>query len=177
MSFRTPAGTLISKGAHLVAIQLLLMAGFALMPPWPEAREYPGSGAFILLRWSLLALCWVTSLLFGYGGSQALGRNLTPVPYPVDDNQLVEHGVYRLVRHPLYTAILLGFTGWSLFTASAAHLVLTAVAYAFFTYKSSKEEAWLSERHQGYEAYKRRTGRFLPKLRRSRRPEEKDKRD
>jgi protein-S-isoprenylcysteine O-methyltransferase Ste14 len=167
----------MSKGAHLVAIQLLLMAGFALMPPWPEAPEYLASGPFILLRRVLLSLCWVSSLLFGYGGSRSLGRNLTPIPYPVDDNQLVESGVYRLVRHPLYTAILLGFTGWSLFTASAAHVGLTAVAYAFFTYKSFKEEAWLSERHPGYEAYARRTGRFLPGIRTSGRLEEKDNRD
>jgi len=38
------------------------------------------------------------------------------------------------------------------------------VTVAFFWLKSRREEAWLTERFPGYDAYRRRTRRFLPGL-------------
>ena len=157
-----------SRGEHLVVLQALLMGSFAVLPPWPEHPS--GSGLAIAIMPVLAGLCWLASAYFGLGGSMAIRRYLTPLPYPVEGNRLVETGAYRLVRHPLYTAIMLAFTGWALFTASILHAGLTALAYAFFSHKASKEEAWLTQIHPEYPDYAARTGRFLPRLRgRSRR--------
>ena len=152
-----------SRGEHLVILQALLMGSFAVLPPWPE--HHSGSGLAATLLTVLAGLCWLASAYFGLGGSMAIRRYLTPLPYPVEGNRLVETGAYRLVRHPLYTAIMLAFAGWAIFTASLLHAALTALAYAFFSHKASKEEAWLTQIHPEYPDYAARTGRFLPRLR------------
>ncbi len=35
-----------------------------------------------------------------------LGQNLTPLPHPRHDGQLVQTGIYGLVRHPLYSGVI-----------------------------------------------------------------------
>ncbi len=91
-----------------------------------------------------------------------LRGSFTPLPRPVDGGQLVVRGVYGIVRHPMYLAVVLGGLGWSLLWASPAGLVATAVLFGFFDLKSRREEAWLVEAYPGYEAYRRRTRRIVP---------------
>ena len=91
-----------------------------------------------------------------------LGGSLTPLPHPRDDAELVETGVYGLARHPIYGGLMLGAVGWSLVQASLAGIVASAMLLAFFTLKSSREEAWLVERFPGYASYRTRTRRFIP---------------
>ena len=156
-----------SRGEYLVALQVLLMAAFVMAPAWPPLPV--GSAYPDLARWFLGSLCWASAAFFGMGGLKAIRRYLTPLPYPVDDNRLVETGAYRLVRHPLYTSIMLAFAGWTLFTASLVHAALTMASYLFFRYKASREELWLTELHPEYPDYASRTGRFFPLLQRKRR--------
>ena len=94
-------------------------------------------------------------------GARDLGVNLTPLPYPSADAQLVETGSYANVRHPIYGGIILGGVGWALLTASPAAMVLAAILVPFFWLKSSVEERWLEQRFVGYDAYRGRTRRFI----------------
>ncbi|NTU92982.1 MAG: isoprenylcysteine carboxylmethyltransferase family protein [Chlorobiaceae bacterium] len=153
------------RGEYLVAIQVLLMAGFAVTPPWPVNEIGSSPTGLATIRWLLLLLCWSASLFFGVGGFLAIRNFLTPLPYPVDDNQLVSSGVYRLVRHPLYTSILLALAGWTIFALSIIHLLITAGTFIFFNHKASIEEAWLTERHPDYPGYVQRVGKFFPSFR------------
>jgi protein-S-isoprenylcysteine O-methyltransferase Ste14 len=93
-----------------------------------------------------------------------LGRNLTPVPRPRSDAQLVETGVYRLVRHPIYGGLMVTAFGWALVAASPLTIVLAGVLAAFFDLKSRREEAWLTARYDDYQRYAARTARFFPRL-------------
>ena len=110
-----------------------------------------------------LALMLAGAALLGRGLID-LGANLTPVPRPRDDSQLVESGVYALVRHPLYGGLTLTAFGWSLVVSSLLTLLLAIGLAAFFTLKSRREEAWLLARYPGYAAYMRRTRRLIPWL-------------
>jgi protein-S-isoprenylcysteine O-methyltransferase Ste14 len=154
-----------SRGEYLVAFQVLLMTAFVLIP---VRSILPDEAKFVAGRWALLGLCWAASAFFGIGGFLALRKYLTPLPYPVDENRLIDTGVYRLVRHPLYTAIMLAFTGWTLFSGSLTHLAMTIVAFVFFSHKASKEETWLTQLHPEYPDYAARTGRFVPRLKKKR---------
>lgn len=152
-----------SRGEYLVAFQVVLMTVFALTPAWailPDQAQLPVARQ---ARWALLGICWSASAIFGIGGFVAIRKYLTPLPYPVDGNRLIDTGVYRLVRHPIYTAIMMAFIGWTLFTTSLTHLALTIASFALFSYKASKEEAWLTQIHPEYPDYAAQTGRFFPR--------------
>jgi protein-S-isoprenylcysteine O-methyltransferase Ste14 len=94
-------------------------------------------------------------------GTADLGSNLTPLPKPTEASTLVETGIYGRVRHPIYGGIILGGTGWALLTAAPIALAAAIVLIPFFWAKSSVEERWLVSRYPGYEAYRRRTNRFI----------------
>lgn len=151
-----------SRGEYLVALQFLLLAAFILAPVWPDLGETALFGDSSPLRWPVLALFWVTALALGGFGSHHIREFLTPLPYPVDHNRLVTTGVYGLVRHPLYSSQLFAAFGWAVFSLSLSHMVLFVVAFLFFNYKASKEEAWLTEKHPEYITYARKVKKFIP---------------
>lgn len=91
----------------------------------------------------------------------ALGGALTPFPAPKRDGDVVDRGVYRLVRHPMYGGGLLLALGWTILFASVVSLVFTTLLAVFLDLKSRREERWLVERLDGYEAYRRATPRRL----------------
>ncbi len=93
-----------------------------------------------------------------------LGRSLTPVPRPRDDAELVESGVFGLVRHPIYGGLMATAFGWGLVAASPLTLLLAGVLALFFELKSRREEIWLAERYPAYGTYMRRTRRFFPRV-------------
>ena len=111
-------------------------------------------GAFLLL---LGAVC-------GVAGSVSLGRNLTPFPKPSAGTRLVQTGIYGLVRHPLYTAVLCGTVGWALMWRSWPALLAALALAPLFDAKARKEECWLRERFPEYFGYEQRVRRFIPWL-------------
>ncbi len=159
MSTRLPR--LGQRGEGWVAIQLILLGAIAL-----AGLESGGSWSGTSAAVSAL----VGVVLMGGGAGLAakslidLGRNLTPMPHPRDDAQLVESGVYALARHPIYGGLTAAALGWSLAAASLPALLLAGVLVAFFELKSRREEAWLRERFADYASYMSRTKRFIPWL-------------
>lgn len=99
---------------------------------------------------------------FGIAGVRAIGRNLTPYPKPLEDSKLVQHGVYGVVRHPLYTSLVFGMAGWALAWSSGAALAASLVLIVLLDAKARREEQWLFERFPGYAAYAARVRRLLP---------------
>lgn len=141
-------------GHVLVALQLLLITALAL---W-AAPVFLGGRAG-LAAWALAAAA--AGL-----GAWALGSNrpgnFNIHPAPKAGGQLVQQGPYRWLRHPMYSAVLLGgaacvaaASGW---WAWACLVALAAVLGA----KARLEERWLLAHHAGYAAYRARTARFLP---------------
>lgn len=141
---------------QFVLLALLAVAGLSSGGAWSG----PLAGPTTLLG---LALLLGGGLLIGRGLLD-LGRNLTPVPRPRDDAELVETGVYALVRHPLYGGLVAGAMGWGLLVASPLALLLAGGLAMFFDLKSRREEAWLKERYAGYSVYMTRTRRLIPWL-------------
>jgi protein-S-isoprenylcysteine O-methyltransferase Ste14 len=116
---------------------------------------------------------WLGAALFAAGAllvawiNYHLGPNFSSTLILRDGHQLIQHGPYRHVRHPMYTAFLVMLTGMLLLSANwfiggggiACVLLLMAV-------RTPREERMLL-RHFGdeYRAYMTRTGRYLPRLR------------
>ena len=147
-----------SAGVVWVIVQTLLLAALIFVAPcwpghWPLALSM---GAGIA---SLLYAAW-TGLL----GVRDLGRNRTPYPQPRDGSELVQHGIYARVRHPLYTSVMLASLGWALIWQSGPAFVAALVLLPFFHAKARREEQWLGGQFPGYPDYARRVPRFLPRL-------------
>lgn len=100
----------------------------------------------------------------GIAGVAALGRQLTPFPRPVAGGRVVQHGVYGLIRHPLYTAVFFAAVGGALVCRSAPSLLAALALGPFFVAKARREERWLREKYPEYADYERRVRRFIPWL-------------
>jgi protein-S-isoprenylcysteine O-methyltransferase Ste14 len=95
-------------------------------------------------------------------GLLGLRESLTAVPRPVNDGRLVETGVYGLVRHPIYSGLVIAAIGWGLVTASPPALLAAVGLGIFFDVKARREEAWLIGSYPGYADYRRRVRKLVP---------------
>ncbi|MGQ9659421.1 MAG: methyltransferase family protein [Thermochromatium sp.] len=150
------------RGEYLVALQFVLFFAFILAPNWNPWVTPEVLTALSPVRWIALCGAGLVALVFGGFGFIHIRDYLTPLPYPVDHSQLVRHGVYAWVRHPLYSSQLFAALGWTLYTLSLTHLLLLVVGFVFFDYKARKEEVWLTERHPEYADYARAVRKFVP---------------
>ncbi|MCB9431314.1 MAG: isoprenylcysteine carboxylmethyltransferase family protein [Ardenticatenaceae bacterium] len=149
------------RGEGYVVIQFLL---FALVAFGPETA--PG-----LPRWSAP---WSTvgvwlGLAIGLVGAGLvlagllwLGRNLTAVPHPKADSTLVQSGAYAIVRHPIYSGIILGAFGLGLLKASTLVILYALILFLFFDIKSRREEQWLAAKFSDYAQYQQRVRKLIP---------------
>ena len=114
----------------------------------------------------LLTLCGAAFLLVaaacGLAGAASLGRNLTPFPKPSAGSRLVQTGIYRLMRHPLYTAVFCGSVGWALAWRSWPALLAALALAPILGAKARREERWLRQQFPEYADYERRVRRFVP---------------
>jgi protein-S-isoprenylcysteine O-methyltransferase Ste14 len=93
-----------------------------------------------------------------------LNKNLSPFPTPKDKAILIQNGLYKYVRHPIYSGILLLFFGYSLYQDSWYKLGISTILVLLLYYKTDYEEQLLQQKFKGYNAYKSKTGKFFPKI-------------
>lgn len=94
----------------------------------------------------------------------SLKSNLSPFPSPKPGSELIQSGLYRYIRHPIYFGILIAGSGLSLSTNSGYRLMITVLLFVLFYFKTEFEEKKLLEKYEDYKNYMKRTGRFLPKF-------------
>lgn len=148
------------KGEYWVVMQGLLFLGFALLPIYRPisfpAAPYDWGVRGVAIALGLAAIALLLQGVFN------LGANLTPLPYPKNDGQLVQTGAYGLVRHPLYGGILGIAIAWTVFHLSLSHLVGTLILGVFLDAKATREERWLTEKYPDYPGYQQRVKKLLP---------------
>lgn len=148
---RRIAGRLMIVAVILYLIYPPFMASLAA--PLPDAVRWLGFGVGIV---SLPLLIWV---------QRALGRQWSRNLQLQDEHQLVTSGPYALVRHPMYSVISLSFLTVALIAANWLVIVFAIGSFAaIFARIRSEEEMMLAAFPDEYPAYKRRTGRLLPRL-------------
>jgi len=157
------------KHSNILDIILVSVAGVGMvMPlvylftPWLDFANYT------LPRW-----CgWIGTVTFAgaifmlWRSHVDLGRNWSATLRVTEQHSLVTSGVYRRIRHPMYTAHLLWAIAQGLllsnWLAGWAFLVLSVPLYLM---RIPKEERMMLE-HFGeeYRAYMSRTGRLIPRI-------------
>ena len=150
------------RGEYWVIAQGILLIIFALIPPNIPGFIDLDTSAWQYLRWILTAIFSIVAMVFLGRSLFDLGQNLTPLPHPRDDGQLVKTGVYRLVRHPLYGGVIylaLAYASWQM---SWVHLVGSIGLFIFFDAKSRTEEVWLTEKFSDYVNYATGVKKLIP---------------
>lgn len=143
-------------GTALVVLQFLLLAVLA----WKAAA---GMDAGRLAPDALVFLAAGVALgLWAVSANRPGNFNIRPVPRA--GGQLVQHGPYRWIRHPMYSALLLAGLGAARLSADAGGwLALIALALVLAVKAGVEERAMLAQ-HPAYADYRRRTHRFVPGL-------------
>jgi len=79
------------------------------------------------------------------------------------EHELVERGPYSIVRHPIYTGMLIMVLGTAIVAGALAQFVAIAFVFVGFWIKMKQEEALLTAHFPNeYPAYQERTKRILP---------------
>jgi methanethiol S-methyltransferase len=147
-----------------------LQAGLLFIPVLIVVAAFPGTVLYRMdVPWLILAvgvqLAAVITLGIGLIQTDALhflGLRQLLAPDPDQPPQLVVSGLYRWVRHPLYTAGLafIWFTPWMSTSILAMNLGLTAYILIGSIFEEGR---LLSEFGQAYIDYQNRVPRLIPR--------------
>ena len=114
------------------------------------------------LRAGVGLLLFADGLAFAIWARVHLGRNWGSPMSRKNDPELVTSGPYRLVRHPIYSGILVATAGTAV-ALSWAWLIAVALAAVYFVYSATVEEGHLTEHFPDtYPAYRRSTKKLVP---------------
>lgn len=89
-------------------------------------------------------------------------RTFSVMPEPKVQGELVTRGIYRLVRHPMYLAVLLCAVSASLAYQDIWKWILSALLMLVLIIKMQREEGLLLKRYAGYAAYRTHSKAIIP---------------
>jgi protein-S-isoprenylcysteine O-methyltransferase Ste14 len=148
--------------AALVAGVAAPVAGLAGLPPVSllDVAAIRGAGAAIA----------VVGILATVGAQWQMGESWRIGVDPDERTGLVTAGVFARVRNPIFTAMLIAATGFTLLVANwVAVAGWVALVVALEVQVRAVEEPYLARTHgDAYEAYAAAAGRFVPKIGRAR---------
>jgi protein-S-isoprenylcysteine O-methyltransferase Ste14 len=148
-----------SRGVHVVLTNVAIL--LTVIQLHGSARLLPTSIVLFGIGVAIESI----GLLLAIWSRRCLGRNWSGRITIKVEHQLIRSGPYRLLRHPIYTGILVMYTGTAM--ASGTWLAMLGLAMAVFAYarKIRLEEAIMrSAFGTEYDAYSRDTWAFVPGL-------------
>jgi protein-S-isoprenylcysteine O-methyltransferase Ste14 len=157
-----PAATSESRASTVV--HQVLLNGSLILLFW----EAPGlSGWFLPRRWHFLVpvgvIVQVGFMLLAVWARRHLGRNWSAEVRGASDHQLVRTGPYRLLRHPIYTAMLGMFLGTAIASSQYHALLGLAILFVAYLRKTRLEEQILGAAFGAeYGGYRRDTWALVP---------------
>lgn len=134
----------------LVAIQFAGIAFFVL-----TGNNYPQNGVVLVLQ--------ILSVVIGAWAIIAMKlHTVTALPSVRQGGQLCTSGPYRVIRHPMYTAVLLLLLALLSNDYSHARLVVFLIVLVDLLVKMNVEEKLLTAHYADYKDYMKQTKRLVP---------------
>lgn len=165
------SGETVSRKVDGTPMMLLLVIGgliiwlsplvYLLNPQWMALAKV---GLPDWVRW--LGVGFGVFCVFGvYWLFSSIGSGITPTSATRREHKLVTNGIYKYIRHPLYTFGSSLFISFGMMADNWFIALLGILAFIAVAIRTPKEEANLIEKFgDEYREYMKRTGRFLPKL-------------
>ena len=151
-------------GSRLLHVLPLLVAVWLL---WAEKMPAPFLNER-LFRWApwefwVAAVITALGLLFTVWARVHLGRNWSGTVTIKKEHELIASGPYSIVRHPIYTGLLVAFIGSAMARGEWRGVLAVFIAWAALWRKLRLEECWMVERFgEQYKAYCRRVPALIP---------------
>jgi len=116
------------------------------------------------------AVLMVAALWLFWRSHADLGQNWSETLELRKGHQLVKHGVYRMIRHPMYASIWLWCLAQGLLLENWLAGWYAGVAFALLYFvRTPREERMMCESFgEKYRDYMRQTGRLIPRIRTTR---------
>jgi protein-S-isoprenylcysteine O-methyltransferase Ste14 len=149
-----------NKSNLLVTIQFILLAVIIGVPFPRFGEDFPD-----LVVWVGSVLVWVGLVILALSIFK-LGASLTASPIPKNDSELKTDGLYKWMRHPIYTGLIATALGLAIEAESLLAILVALVLIVLLNYKAKWEESFLLKRYPEYRTYMSKTGRFVPRLNR-----------
>lgn len=152
-------GVIFVYGAAAVAlVRLLRLPSDFPAPAWLRWSV----GGFLIVAGTALVCLAIRHLSL----RRAFG---TEIYAPARESTLIATGPYERVRNPLYLGATIALVGWTLLLHSVVLVVVTVLMILHFVCVAKWEERELLARFgDTYDAYRKATPLFLPKLSRTR---------
>jgi protein-S-isoprenylcysteine O-methyltransferase Ste14 len=143
-------------GNLLVSVQFGALAVLAVLAwgTWQAAANHS-------MTWLLLGLSGIVGV-WALSANRPGNFNIHPTPH--QDGEMIHHGPYRWIRHPMYTSVLLFGAALAVAITSLSAWLVWAVLAGVLWSKSLLEERWMKRKHPAYNAYLARSRRFIPYL-------------
>jgi len=151
-----PSVRTVDIGSRILPLMVLGCAFVLLFTDRPpiallEARSFPALVAVVGTGIALTAI----GVAFAIVARLYLGRNWSAAPKIRRDHGLVRRGPYSLVRHPIYTGMLVAALGTAIAFGQLRHLfALPLLIIGFWLQARSEERLLLSEFGERYCAYR-----------------------
>lgn len=146
---------------------LLVIAGFFLLSAqhldWGRLSErvLPDVPAVCIAGLVVTAL----GMAIAIWARLSLGSNWSGMVTLKANHELVRTGLYRWIRHPIYTGILVGMLGSAMIRGYLRCWIGVGLVLLAFYLKARREESFLREEFgAGFDEHSKQTGMFLPKL-------------
>jgi len=152
-----------SRLMHVVPLALAMVLLWHPTSPVPllDQRMLPRTA----WAFSIGAAVTLMGLLFSVWARAYLGRNWSGTVTVKQDHELITTGPYRIVRHPIYTGLLLAFIGSAFARGDLGSVVAVVLVFLAFRRKLGMEERWMREQFgEAYVAYSQRVPALVPFL-------------
>lgn len=142
---------------------LLVLAFVCLFNPGilaPDIRLTPQNA---VLGWAGIAIAFA-GIAFAIWARVVLGGNWSGIVMEIKEHhELIQSGPYAIVRHPIYTGLLLAILGTALTLGTLAAYLAVALALAAFLIRVRVEEGLMQEQFgESHDVYRGRTKKLIP---------------
>ncbi len=156
------------RGSSLL---LFVVIGFIIQFGIPSAIKSQQTGfGFISNNYKIVAYTGVLAICLGIIieiiSIYTLKKQFSVVVKTIENHKLIDYGIYKYIRHPMYTAALLIVVGFGLALANWIYTIIFAIiGLIAFGYRIIIEERFLEEYFgEKYLEYKKRTKKIIPKI-------------
>jgi Putative protein-S-isoprenylcysteine methyltransferase len=141
----------------LIVVAAILLNGTARIINW-NRPILPHT----LARGIVADLLTFVGLLIAIWARVTLGGNWSARVTLKQEHELIQRGPYRLVRHPIYSGLLLMIFGTAILAGQVGGFIALLICFGGFWVKLRQEEALLTKHLPGYSEYVRRTKALVP---------------